>query len=349
MSETTLVRRELLETPERLADQWSRNRDAIDAIAADLTRLGYAPWWITARGSSSHAGTFFSAAAGLAGGRVVGEITPSLFTVYQQKPHLDGSALMAISQSGAGSDINTVVEAANDSGALTLALTNDAESPLAQTATHTIDLAMGPEKAVAATKTYIGTLAATARLVAAVADDRQLQNALERLPETLANRRDNEPPLAASALASFDSAGFVLGRGVALGIAHEVALKFKEVCVTPAESFSAAEFIHGPLTLVGPGTPILIICVNDATRPGLIETAHRLANLGAAVTLLGVGLDDVEAADNLSVVNRASTGNAYTDAIALAFDCYGALEARAVDLGYDPDQPPHISKVTSTY
>lgn len=349
MSSITLMRQELLETPERLADQWTANREAIAAIASDLTALPVAPWWVTARGSSSHAGAFFAAAAGLGAGRVVGEITPSLFTVYGRKPALTGAVVMAISQSGAGSDINAVIEAANASDALTLGLTNDPESQLAATARHAIDLAMGPEKAVAATKTYLGTLAASARLVATVAGDRELGNALERLPETLAERRDHEAPLDAAALAAFDSAGFVLGRGVSLGIAREVALKFKEVCVTPAESFSAAEFIHGPLTLVGPGTPILMICLNDATRPGVIDTAQRLAGLGARVTLLGTEFDGVAQADNLSVVSRASTGNVYTDAIALAFDCYGALEARAVALGYNPDQPPNVAKITSTY
>ncbi|AWN15035.1 SIS domain-containing protein [Salinisphaera sp. LB1] len=349
MSSTTLMRREMLETPERLAAQWAANRDAITAIAADLAARPNAPWWVTARGSSSHAGAFFAAAAGLGAGRVVGEITPSLFTVYGRKPMLAGAVVMAISQSGAGSDINAVVEAANATGALTLALTNDPESRLAATAAHTLDLAMGPEKAVAATKTYLGTLAAAARLVATVADDHELEAALERLPATLAHRRDNQAPLDASALAAFDSAGFVLGRGVSLGIAREVALKFKEVCVTPAEAFSAAEFIHGPLTLVGRGTPVLIICLDDATRPGLIDTAHRLAELEANVTLLGPGLEDVTPAEYLSVVSRPATGNVYTDAIAMAFDCYGALEARAVALGYDPDQPPNVRKVTSTY
>src|SRR5699024_351211 len=130
--------------------------------------------------------------------------------------------------------------------------------------------------------------------------------------------------------AAFDGAGFVLGRGLALGIAREVALKFKEVCVTPAEAFSAAEFIHGPLTLVGAGTPLLVLCLNDATRPGVIDIARRLAALGAHVTLLGTALDDIGAMANLTVVSRASTGNLYTDAIALAFDCYVALESRAV-------------------
>jgi glucosamine--fructose-6-phosphate aminotransferase (isomerizing) len=349
MTHTTLMRSELLETPERLADQWANNLDSIAVIGADLIARDADPWWVTARGSSSHAGAFFAAAAGLAAGRVVGEITPSLFTVYGRKPRLKGSMVLAISQSGAGSDINAVVEAANASGALTVALTNNRQSALASTATHTVDLSMGAEKAVAATKTYLGTLAAGARLIATVADDREMDAALERLPQTLAERRDQHEPLEAGALGDFDQAGFVLGRGVGLGIAREIALKFKEVCVTPAESFSAAEFIHGPLTLVGPGTPVLMICLDDATRHGLLDTARQLADLGAAVTLLGPCLDGIETDAKLRVFSRPATGNVYTDAIAIAFDLYGALETRAVALGYDPDQPPNVHKVTSTY
>lgn len=343
------MRQELLETPDRLADQWALNSDSNTKLVADLAAQPAAPWWVTARGSSAHAGTFLSVAAGLAAGRIVGEIIPSLFTVYRRKPTLADAVVMAISQSGAGSDINAVIDAANATGALTLGLTNNPESRLAASAKYTINLAMGPEKAVAATKTYLGTLAAGARLVAAVSGDKALEAALQRLPETLARRRDVEPSLDAGALSAFNTAGFVLGRGVGLGIAREIALKFKEVCVCPAEAFSAAEFVHGPLTLVGPGTPILIICLNDAMQPSLINTAVQLAGLGADVTLIGTDLGDAEPVDNLSVINRPGTGNAYTDAIALAFDCYGALEARAVALGYNPDQPPNVVKVTSTY
>lgn len=349
MSRSTRMRSELLETPERLADQWTQNVDTIAALGADLINHEVAPWWVTARGSSAHAGVFFAAAAGLTAGRVVGEITPSLFTVYGRTPRLQGAMVMAISQSGAGSDINAVVEAANAADALTVALTNDRDSRLADSAAHTIDLAMGAETAVAATKTYLGTLAAGARLIAAVADDCELDRALERLPATLAERRDGVAPLDSEALAAFDRAGFVLGRGVGLGIAREIALKFKEVCVTPAEAFSAAEFIHGPLTLVGPGTPVLIVCLDDATRPGLLDVARQLAKLGAAVTVIGPGLGEVRAAEGLKVFSRPATGNVYADAIATAFDLYGALERRAVALGYDPDQPPNVAKVTSTY
>lgn len=349
MTATTLMRRELLETPERLADQWQINQAAVAAAARDINARDNAPWWLAARGSSAHAGAFLATAAGLSAGRLVGDIASSLFTVYAQTPALNNAIVTAISQSGMGSDINTVVEAANTAGALTLGLTNNRESTLAAHAHHTIDLAMGPEKAVAATKTYLGTLAAAAHLVGAITDDNNLLAAVERLPKTLATRRDHAAPLDATALAAFDGPGFVLGRGIGRAVAREVALKFKEVCVTPVEAFSAAEFIHGPLTLVGPGTPILLLCQNDATRTGIIETAHRLADLGADVTLVGTALDDVEAAANMRIFNRPSTGHAYTDTIALAFDCYGALETRAVTRGYNPDQPPNVAKVTSTY
>ena len=349
MSESTRMRAELSETPERLADQWAANTDRLDALVADLAGYDSAPWWTTARGSSAHAAAFMAAIAGRFANRVVGEMTPSLFTVYGRTPNLAGQVLIAISQSGAGEDINAVVAAARKRGALTVGVTNDTASPLAAGAAHTLDLAMGPEKAVAATKTYLGTLALTARLVAGVAGDAGLHAALEALPATLAARRDAVPPLPADALAAFKTAGFVLGRGVGLGVAREIALKFKEVCVTPAESFSTAEFIHGPLTLVGPGTPVLIVCLDDATRAGVIETAERLAGLGAAVTLIGPDLPDTAGGPGCRVVSRQATGHVVTDAVTLAFDVYGALEARAVALGYDPDRPPNVQKVTSTY
>lgn len=349
MTQTTFMRQEMLETPERLAEQWQVNQEVIQTIARTLAADPQAPWWLTARGSSSHAGTFLATAVGLQAGHLVGQLTPSLFTLYEARPVLAGSTVIAISQSGGGPDTNATVNAANQAGALTIGMTNNLDSELAQSAEHVVNLAMGPEKAVAATKTYLGTLAASAHLVAEIAQDKALSDALAHFPTQLAERRDVHKPLDASALADFRMAGFVLGRGIGQAIAQEVALKFKEVCVTAVEAFSAAEFIHGPLTLIEEGVPVLILCVNDAAQSSLIEKARYLAGLGARVTLLGMGLDTVAETDHLRVYNRPSTGNVYTDAMALAFDCYVVLEQRSRALGYNPDQPPHVQKVTTTF
>lgn len=349
MTQKTFMQQEMLETPERLAAQWQANQEVIQTIARQLEEEPQTPWWLTARGSSAHAGAFLTAIAGLQAGRLVGQITPSLFTLYEARPALAGSTVIAISQSGGGPDTNTTVNAARQAGALTIGMTNNPDSELAASAEHVVDLAMGPEKAVAATKTYLGTLAACAHLVAEVARDRVLADALAHFPTQLAERRDVHKPLDPTVLADFRMAGFVLGRGIGQAIAREVALKFKEVCVTAVEAFSAAEFIHGPLTLIEEGVPVLILCVNDAAQASLIDKAHYLAGLGARVTLLGMGLDTVAETDHLRVYNRPSTGNVYTDAMALAFDCYQVLEQRSRALGYNPDQPPHVQKVTTTF
>ena len=200
---------------------------------------------------------------------------PSISSVYASKADLEGVLFIAISQSGASPDLLAAAGAARDAGALVIALVNAEDSPLARTAHHAIPLRAGVETSVAATKSYIASLAAIVDLVASWTQDRELHLALEQAPDQLVLAWQLDWGAATEHLRSASSL-FVIGRGLGLGIAQEAALKLKETCGLHAEAFSAAELRHGPMALVRAGFPIFAFLQNDETREGVEALAQRV-------------------------------------------------------------------------
>jgi glucosamine--fructose-6-phosphate aminotransferase (isomerizing) len=294
-----------------------------------------------ARGSSDHAATFMKYAVELTSGLAVASVGPSIASVYGRKLRLSGSACLAVSQSGKSPDIVAMAQGAREGGALTVALTNTADSPLAAASDHAIDIMAGPERSVAATKTFVNSAVAGLALMAHAAADAALLEALRKLPEDLEKAVACDWMALAPALEG-DRSLFVLGRGPALAIAAEAALKFKETCVMHAEAYSGAEVMHGPLALVEPGFPVLALAARDAAEPSLAETADGLAARGADV-FVSSGL-----ARTAKALPHVATGHPLTDALALIVPFYGFVEAFARHRGLDPDQPRNLRKVTET-
>lgn len=337
----TNMRREINEIPEaveRLVAGFSADAASIGEV---LRTRDPAIVTTVARGSSDHAAAFLKYAIELKAGRPVASIGPSIASIYQAPLMLDSALCLSISQSGRSPDIVAMQNAAKAGGALTVSLTNIAGSPLASGSDHAVDIRAGSEIGVAATKTYVNSIVAGLMVLAAWTRDEALISALKQLPEQLARA----VKLDWSALAP-DVEGepslFILGRGPALAIAHEAALKFKETCNQHAEAYSAAEVLHGPVSMVGAGFPVLGLAVRDAAESSVIETADRLAAGGAAVHVTS---DQALRARKLDFVE---TGHALTDALALIAPFYGFVEKLARDRGLDPDQPVRLKKVTET-
>jgi glucosamine--fructose-6-phosphate aminotransferase (isomerizing) len=335
------MRREIDEIPEAVGR-------LVAGFSADAKKIGDVlqardPGFVVtiARGSSDHAAAFLKYAIELKAGRPVASIGPSIASIYHAPLVLDNALCLAISQSGRSPDIVAMQDAAEKGGALTVSLTNVAGSPLALGSSHAVDMRAGSEIGVAATKTYVNSIVAGLMILAAWTRDDGLKQALERLPEQLkqavaldwsplAQDVEDEPSL------------FILGRGPALAIAHEAALKFKETCNQHAEAYSAAEVLHGPVSMVGSGFPVLGLAVRDEAEASVIDTADELAAGGAAVHVTSRG---VKKAHQLKFVD---TGHALTDALALIVPFYGFVEKLARDRGLDPDQPVRLKKVTET-
>ena len=322
-------------------------RAQLDLDAASIAELGarmraLAPRAVVtcARGSSDHAATYAKYLIETRAGVLTASAAPSVASVYGVAQDLRGCLFIAISQSGRSPDLLASVAHAKASGATVLALCNSPDAPLIAAADHVIALRAGHEQSVAATKSFLATLAALARFVAAWTRDEALAGDLERLPDLMDEAWRQDWSVAVPALATAEHL-YVVGRGLGLAAAQEVALKCKETCGLHAAAFSSAELRHGPFTLLGVRFPALLLAQNDATRGGVAELATELAARGIPVMLAGA-----TAAGAIPL--PSPDGRAELGPILLVQSAYRLIAALAVHRGFDPDRPPHLRKVTET-
>ncbi|MFU0504314.1 SIS domain-containing protein [Pseudaminobacter sp. NGMCC 1.201702] len=335
------MRREIVEIPEAVARLLDGSKTALAEAGADIARRD--PHFVVtvARGSSDHAALFLKYAVELTAGLAVASVGPSVASIYGRRLKLAGSVCLAISQSGKSPDIVAMAAAARAAGALTVAITNTAVSPLANASDHVIDILAGVEKSVAATKSFVNSAVAGLALMAHSTNDQALLAALGELPGHLRKAIGGDWMDFAGALSDSNSL-FILGRGPAFAMATEAALKLKETCAFHAEAYSAAEIMHGPLALVGPGFPVLALAARDAAEKSVAEVADALADKQANVFATS---DLAAKATRLPYV---ATGHPLTDPLALIVSFYAFVEAFARHRGLNPDQPPNLRKVTET-
>ncbi|RFU14136.1 SIS domain-containing protein [Rhodobacteraceae bacterium W635] len=339
--QTTQMRREIEEIPravERLITDGSAEiaRIAEAARAADPGVVA-----TVARGSSDHACTFLKYACELELGLPVASIGPSVASIYGARLRLADGLCLSVSQSGRSPDIVAMARAARDGGALSVAVTNDASSPLADASEHTIDIHAGPERSVAATKTFITSVVSTLMLLAHWTADRTLLAALHDLPEALEGACALDWPELRAAIGEHQSL-FTLGRGPSWAISNEAALKFKETCQIHAESYSAAEVLHGPVSIVEEGFPVLCLAAADAAEASVLSVADQLTDKGARVFVTS------DMPGKATALPHVRTRHYLTDPITLAVSFYAMVERVAADRGIDPDTPRHLLKVTET-
>lgn len=337
----TQMRREVLEIPQAVdrllhngADDISRAADAIRARAPSFMVS-------VARGSSDHVATYLKYASELLMGTPIASIGPSIASIYNRKLNLANSVCLSVSQSGKSPDIVEMARMARAGGALSVAMTNNPISPLAQVADHTLNLHAGPELSVAATKTFVNSAVTGIWLLAEWAEDHDLRAAVHDLPAKLEEAVKIDWPEARAALGDRSSV-FCLGRGPSYAISNEAALKFKETCQIHAESYSSAEVLHGPVSIVDGGFPVIALAAQDDAEAPLAGVADELAGKGAKVFATST---KVARATALPVTR---TGHALTDPITLIASFYAMVERTAAARGINPDAPRHLKKVTET-
>jgi glutamine---fructose-6-phosphate transaminase (isomerizing) len=316
-----------------------------DQLAEPLARLGERlraldpPLVVTcARGSSDHAATYAKYLVETRVRTPVASFAPSTSSVYGTAwRKLHGTLFLAISQSGRSPDLLASAQAARDAGALVVAFVNDPHSPLADLADVAVPLLAGPERSVAATKSFIASLLLVARTVTAWTQDADLEGALADAPTALraAWSLDWSPAL----LTLADARNlYVLGRGLTLAAAQEAALKLKETCGLHAEAYSAAEVKHGPMAIVGRGFPVLMLVPNDEAQDAFAPLTRDFAERGASVLSVGSG-------GGLPFVPGLYPAIA---PIAAIQSFYRLAATLSIARGFDPDRPPHLRKVTET-
>ncbi len=293
-----------------------------------------------ARGSSDHAATYARYLIEAHTHVLTSSAAPSVSSVYEAQSDLEGVLFIAISQSGKSPDLLAATRNARDSGALTVALCNTVDSPLIEMVDVAVPLLAGPERSVAATKSYIASLSCIVQLLAHWTEDRRLLATLPQLPDLLARAWECDWSRGVETLRDAVNL-FVVARGFGLGIAQEAALKLKETCGLHAEAFSSAEVKHGPMALVRAGFPVLMFTQRDDTRAGIEELAAEFAARGARVLIAGS-----EAAGATSLPTVAA--HPVIEPLLTIQSFYAMANALALARGLDPDRPPHLNKVTET-
>jgi glutamine---fructose-6-phosphate transaminase (isomerizing) len=316
------------------------NADLLRELGAALRKRAPRAAVTCARGSSDHAATFAKYLIETHARILTSSAAPSMSSIYDASTNLNDVVFIAISQSGRSPDLLASVRNARECGALVIALCNTPGAPLEEVAHYTVPLHAGPEKSVAATKSFIASLSAIVHLVAEWTEEAALVDALSIAPSQLRRAFELDWKAALEPLRAATNL-FVIGRGYGLGIAQEAALKLKETCGLHAEGFSAAEVRHGPMALVGAGFPILAFSQSDDTRPSIEAVAREFAARGASVLLAG---GKAAGARALPVVET----HAVIEPMLMIQSFYRLAAALAEARGFDPDVPPHLRKVTET-
>jgi len=340
-ADQTHMRREIDEIPQIVAAFLEGSAATLDEAAAALRQRDPVMVATIARGSSDHACTYLKYAIELTLGVPVASIGPSIASIYGRGLKLERCASIAVSQSGKSPDIVSAAHSNRSGGAVAIAITNTPDSPLAGASDYTIDLHAGPERSVAATKTFATSIVAGLALLARWSGDQELGKAVAGLPESLARAVSCNWSEMVAALDG-RSALYVLGRGPGAAIANEAALKFKETCGIQGESFSSAEVMHGPVSIVTPGYPVLALAARDSAESSVADMAHKLAGQGAMAFLTS------DRAGEARHLPFAATGHPLTDPLSLIVSFYGFVESLARHRGLNPDAPPLLRKITET-
>lgn len=343
---------EIREQPEAVRRTIEGERARLVGVAEEVRRRDPSFVLIAARGTSDNAATYAKYLWGLANGLTIALAAPALTTLYGAAPRLRNAVAVGISQSGESTDIVEVIRAARAQGAYTLAVTSNEGSALAQAADATALCHSGLERSVAATKTYTTQLTVLCLLSALLSGDAALLAALEAVPDAMARVLDDADAIAEHAKRyRHMGACVVLGRGLNYCTALEVALKMKETSYVVADPYSGADFQHGPIAIVEPGFPVLLVAPPGHTYADTRQLEEQLRARGAETIVFSSEREVLDAATvPLPLPALPADGLAGEAISPLVYAVAGQLFAHALcqAKGLDPDHPRGLKKVTLT-
>lgn len=338
---------EIHEQPEALERLLSAETRNVQTIAAAIRASGVRWALLAARGTSDHAAVYAQYLLGLRHSLPAALATPSLYTLYETSPRLVDTLVIGISQSGRSPDVVAVLDAARIQGQLTVAITNEPESPLARAARFVLPLHAGPEQSVAATKTYTTELLAVAMLSAALSADARLFDELKAVPQAAAEalRLNTGLPARAERYRYLQQSA-VIGRGLTYTTALEAGLKLKEMTYISANAYSTADFMHGPIAIVEPGFALLAVAPGGTTYPDMLSAVKECRRRGAEPLIIS----DMPEALELAQTPLPLPAGVPEWLMPIPAIIPGQLLARAVAVvkGLNPDQPRGLKKITET-
>jgi glutamine---fructose-6-phosphate transaminase (isomerizing) len=338
---------EFREAPDAVRRQAHCLADPLGGLVAQLLRRPPNVVVTCARGSSAHAATFGKYLIERHLGIPVAAAAPNIASVYHGRLRLKGQLFLTISQSGRSDDLIAAAAMARAEGALTAALVNDPESPLASACEIILPMSAGPEHSVAATKSFVASLAALLRMTAMWTSDTDMLASCDRLPGRIAQAAEL---IWSGALHPLQSASslIAIGRGPTLAIAREAALKLKETCALHAEAFSSAEFRHGPVALVSSGYPVMVFEPADEAAADIGVLVADLRRKGVCVMVAGRDAEKRSGPTELGCLPVLAPEQPDADAICLIQSFYAFLVRLAQRRGMNIEAPRHLRKVTRT-
>ncbi len=315
-------------------------------IAAAIREFNPAFVMIAARGTSDNAGRYMQYLMGIQAGLPVGLAAPSIHTLYGSAPDMSRALVIGISQSGKSEDVRQVIADARKQGALTVTITNSDTSPMAQSAEFHLPLYAGEEISVAATKTYTAELGAVALIVTSLLDKPELHDALATIPDLITKTLELSEPIAGWVeryryMDRFAS----LGRGYNYCTAFEVSLKIKELCYITGVEYSEADFRHGPIALLEPGLPVIVVAPDGKPLANMVDLLGQLQTKQAESLVISNAKSALDFATRpmpipavpewLSPIVAVVPGQVFAMSLALA-------------KGHSVDKPIGLTKVTIT-
>ncbi len=337
---------EIRQQPQALRALLEHERDYA-RVATRARERGATTVRMVGHGSSDNATSYGVYAFGLLPRWTALRDSIALTAYYDAGLDMSGSTVIALSQSGRTPDVIDYLGRARKAGGYTVALTNDVSSDLAGEAEEVLPLAAGPERAVAASKTYLNQIAALGLFAAyAAGEGRQFADGIRATADLLEELMPTLEPRVRTVALSFASVGrmFVVGRGIEFATAREIALKLLETCRVAAEPLTATALQHGPVAALDPLFPVWTIASDDETLPAVVQAAERVHAVGAALVASGDAADRLVGAAYSLPVPKPPVPLLSPLLSVVPGQLFAAALARA--RGLDPDHPVGLSKVT---
>lgn len=337
-----LMQAEIAEQPQALA-RLLGDRATVDEVAARIRAAAPRFVLLAARGTSDHAALYAKYLIETTLGLPCGLASTSVYTAYDRHPDLEGVLWVAVSQSGGSPDLVESTERARAGGAITLSVTNTSDSPLGRASELRLDVLAGPERSVAATKTYTSSLLALWLLVRAWAglDARPADRLVADVHAALTTDVDE-----VVSRYRFVDKVVTTSRGYAYPTAREAALKLMETCYLSAHAYSGADLLHGPLAMVDQDRPVIAIVPEGPGGRALQPVLAALRERGADLCLVAPATIAHEASARIVLPTGMDEQLA---PIAQIVPLQRLACAMALGRGFDPDQPRGLKKVTQTF
>jgi glucosamine--fructose-6-phosphate aminotransferase (isomerizing) len=342
----SLMLAEIAEQPAALERTIAEERTKIAKLGSMLKTRDIDLIVLVARGSSDNAALLGRYLLEITTGIPVSLSAPSVYTIYGAQLRLDHALIIGVSQSGEGEDINRVLESAHRSGAYTVGITNEPRSTMASLVDEILLTYGGPERSVAATRTFTGQMLLFYMLAAELARN-ATPFSYETIPQFVAGALEQKPAILELVQRYvFMENCVVVGRGLAYANAYELALKLMETCYVVAERFSSADFLHGPLAMVERHFPVILFAPPGVMLPGVKSLIERLQELHADTLAITSDLDAAGMCTRSIIMSREIDEFHAPIPYIVPGQLFAALLAEAK--GLNPDAPRSLSKVTRT-